>query len=82
MTRARDQLVLVQPLRFYVRGQAREGDRHVWAARSRFIDEADLPAFDHTGPHGPAVPADSRAEAPATPTIPVDLKARMRAMWP
>ena len=34
---ARDDLVLMQPLRFFMRGQARGGDAHVFAPRSRFI---------------------------------------------
>lgn len=37
MTRARDQLHLVVPQRFYVHGQAAKGDRHVYASRTRFI---------------------------------------------
>ena len=46
MTRARDDLVLMQPLRFFMRGQARGGDAHVFAPRSRFIAECDLDAFE------------------------------------
>jgi ATP-dependent DNA helicase UvrD/PcrA len=34
MTRARDDLVLMQPLRFFMRGQARGGDAHVCPAQS------------------------------------------------
>ena len=37
MTRAKDTLVLVVPQRFYTHGQAKRGDRHVYAARTRFI---------------------------------------------
>ena len=39
MTRARQSLALVAPLRFYVTQQRRDGDRHVYGARSRFMTE-------------------------------------------
>jgi len=44
--RARDELVLLQPLRFFVRGQALGADRHIYAPRSRFIGEADIALQD------------------------------------
>ncbi len=37
MTRAKDELNLIVPQRFYTHGQARAGDRHVYAGRTRFI---------------------------------------------
>ncbi len=37
MTRARDELHLMVPQRFYVHQQTQYGDRHVYASRSRFI---------------------------------------------
>ncbi len=76
MTRARDELSLIAPQRFYVHGQPRGGDRHVLASRSRFIPAKLLPLFERI-----AWPA-SRAEAsPAANGPRVDLAARMRAMW-
>jgi DNA helicase-2/ATP-dependent DNA helicase PcrA len=39
MTRARQSLALVAPLRFYVTQQRRDGDRHVYGAKSRFMTE-------------------------------------------
>ena len=79
MTRARDDLVLMQPLRFYVHGQTVGGDRHVYAPRSRFIADADLDAFDLVGTPGRSA---ERADAPqALPAVAVDLMARMRQMW-
>ena len=41
MTRARDRLHLLTPQRFYVHGQAARGDRHVYAARTRFVADSD-----------------------------------------
>src|SRR5262249_23576196 len=37
MTRAKDSLMLLLPQRFYTHQQARRGDRHVYAARARFM---------------------------------------------
>ena len=39
MTRARQSLSLIQPLRFHVTQQRRDGDRHVYGAKSRFMTE-------------------------------------------
>ena len=46
MTRAKDALHLVTPLRFYVHGQAARGDKHVYAARSRFLPAHILDRFE------------------------------------
>jgi DNA helicase-2/ATP-dependent DNA helicase PcrA len=48
MTRAKDDLHLMLPQRFFTHGQNRLGDRHVYAARSRFIADALLPLFQST----------------------------------
>jgi DNA helicase-2/ATP-dependent DNA helicase PcrA len=76
MTRAKDALQLITPLRFYVHGQAARGDRHVYALRSRFLPEAMLDRFERRSWSHPdaAVPT-------AAPIPPRDLKARMRGMW-
>ena len=47
MTRAKDDLHLLVPQRFFVHGQASKGDRPLYASRTRFITEALLPNFDH-----------------------------------
>jgi DNA helicase-2/ATP-dependent DNA helicase PcrA len=77
MTRARDELVLVQPVRYYVRGQASGSDRHVYAARTRFITDADLPAFEVVTPY----PRSSAPEAIDETAPSVDLKVLARRMW-
>ncbi len=77
MTRARDELTLITPQRFYVHGQARSGDRHVFAARTRFIPAPLLKHFDRQSwPLATPEPALRASEGPK-----VDLAARMRAMW-
>jgi len=76
MTRAKDHLRLITPQRFFTHGQHSRGDRHVYAARSRFIPTEMLGSFDTIG--WPAVRADE--PGPALQTS-VDLRARMRGMW-
>jgi DNA helicase-2/ATP-dependent DNA helicase PcrA len=78
MTRARDSLHVITPQRFFVHGQAARGDRHVYAARSRFITAAMLDRF--AGVSWPPPSADQAGRAPR-PDVQVDLKARMRGMW-
>ena len=39
MTRAKDELDLIVPQRFYTYQQSKTGDRHVYACRSRFIPD-------------------------------------------
>ena len=40
MTRAEDYLTLLLPQRFYVRQQGNNGNRHVYAVRSRFLSDS------------------------------------------
>lgn len=56
VTRARDALYLLEPKAFYVTGQQRWGDRHVWGARSRFLTGPVLTQLDQVAP---AVPGDA-----------------------
>jgi DNA helicase-2/ATP-dependent DNA helicase PcrA len=78
MTRAKDQLALVVPHRFYVHGQARGGDKHLYASRTRFIPPALLSTFElRTWPSaGQAAASNAR-----TFGVTVDLAARMRGRW-
>ncbi|MBN9458431.1 MAG: ATP-dependent helicase [Bosea sp.] len=77
MTRAKDRLDLVVPQRFFVHGQSRGGDRHVYAARSRFIPTSLLDRFEQTSwPRADAQPARQPSAGPR-----LDLQARMRGMW-
>lgn len=79
MTRARDDLHLVIPQRFYTHGQQAKGDRHVYASRSRFIPNAILPHFERTAwPPAGGAPSAGR---PAIQDVRVDVAARMRGMW-
>ncbi|MGE0701466.1 MAG: ATP-dependent helicase [Hyphomicrobiaceae bacterium] len=78
MTRAKQDLCLYVPQRFYVHQQARGGDRHVLAQRTRFIPSAIAGAFEATSWPPRARPGD----APAPSVRPaVDLKARLAGAW-
>jgi DNA helicase II / ATP-dependent DNA helicase PcrA len=79
MTRAKDQLDLIVPQRFYVHRQARSGDQHVYATRTRFIPAAILPLFEPRTWPKVAVPPAGRK--PARGEVQVDIAARMRGMW-
>ena len=46
MTRAKDELHLIAPQRFFTHQQATSGDRHVYASRSRFLPNTVLSFFD------------------------------------
>lgn len=77
MTRARDSLALITPQRFFTHGQNAQGDRHVYAARTRFIPATLLQFFEATSwPRVAPSPAE-RAARGAT----IDIGARMRGMW-
>ncbi|MGN6685540.1 MAG: 3'-5' exonuclease, partial [Devosia sp.] len=77
MTRARDQLHLVMPQRFFVTQQARHGDRHLYAQRTRFISRAMLPLYDDI--LWPPLKPLTLTPVNAAPRL--DLKAEMRNMW-
>jgi DNA helicase II / ATP-dependent DNA helicase PcrA len=77
MTRAKDELALVVPQRFYVHGQPKNGSRSVFATRTRFIPPALLKHFERlTWPEAEPELRRTAADGPR-----VDLQSRMRAMW-
>ena len=78
MTRAKDQLALIIPHRFYVHGQSRHGDKHLYALRSRFIPAGIIDQF---GVRAWPPAQLGAAPAPAGPAPSVDLAARLRGMW-
>ncbi len=78
MTRARDQLHLIVPQRFFTHGQHARGDRHVYAARSRFIPDDLAGLFDQIA--WPRVAPEPAASGPR-PQTRIDISARMRGMW-
>jgi DNA helicase-2/ATP-dependent DNA helicase PcrA len=78
MTRAKDDLHLVVPQRFFTHGQHTRGDRHVYAQRTRFIPNSLLPHFESVS--WPAASSESaRRQTAQGPRV--DIGARMRGMW-
>lgn len=77
MTRAKDSLALITPQRFFTHGQNSQGDRHVYASRSRFIPATLLQYFEPTTwPKVSAAASEGSAQQ-----IRIDVGARMREMW-
>ena len=78
ITRAKRDLHLVAPLRFYVTQQSRWGDKHVYGARSRFLTEPVLAAFE------PRVWPTENSQSTAPPVgsdARIDAAARLLGMW-
>ena len=78
MTRAKDDLHLVVPQRFFTHGQNAHGDRHVYASRTRFIPGALLKHFEAAS--WPIVAPGSGVRATAQ-DVRIDVGAKMREMW-
>jgi DNA helicase II / ATP-dependent DNA helicase PcrA len=78
MTRAKDHLHLVVPQRFFAQQQRSNGDRHMYAVRSRFIPDSIIGHFDPCAWPGAARPAPAAGKATSKP---VDIGARLRAKW-
>ena len=78
MTRAKDQLSIVIPQRFYTHQQSSHGDRHVYASRTRFIPDALLSLFEKR--FWP-VATEREPAARSAAQVRIDVGARMRGMW-
>ena len=80
MTRAKEELHLIVPQRFFIRRQAVRGDRHLYAGRSRFIPEELAGLFECCG--WPIAQPSGDAEATHDNlAVPLDLSARLRALF-
>jgi len=78
MTRAKQSLSLIAPLKYHVTQQRRDGDKHVFGARSRFMSDALLATMQGSF-HG-------RKEGRGLHEVPrsnkrLDVASRMREMW-
>jgi DNA helicase-2/ATP-dependent DNA helicase PcrA len=78
MTRAKQSLNLIAPLRYHVTQQRRDGDKHVYGARSRFMTD-NLMARMEPAFHGRSE-AKSNRLAPRT-NKKIDVSSRLREMW-
>ncbi len=77
ITRARDRLHLIEPLRYYVTHQPRLGAAYVHGARSRFLTPAVLGCFETIAP----LADDPDEQQGASSGGPLDVAATMRDMW-
>jgi hypothetical protein len=64
--------------RFFTHGQNPQGDRHVYASRTRFIPAGLLELFEQTAWPMVAPGPDARLGSQG---VRVDVRARMRSMW-
>ncbi len=78
MTRAREHLHLVVPNRFFIKQQSQMGDRHVYAARTRFIAPAMLKHFEQCV----WIDADTtRSKKPMPDSVRMLVRDRARSAW-
>src|SRR5215475_12872361 len=77
MTRAKDNLHLIVPQRFFAHLQQSNADRHMYASRTRFIPDDILGNFQGCAWPVAAVPAKEQMP----PSDPIDISARLRRMW-
>nr|WP_222858434.1 ATP-dependent helicase [Paraburkholderia phenoliruptrix] len=82
MTRAKEDLHIVVPQRFYVHNQTHLGDRHVWASRTRFIPADLMSLFDaYAWPRVPEPSAPTAAGLAAAALAKLEIGAKLRKMW-
>ncbi|WP_050452304.1 ATP-dependent helicase [Candidatus Burkholderia verschuerenii] len=82
MTRAKEDLHIVTPQRFYVHNQTHLGDRHVWAQRTRFIPQQLMQKFEAAAwPPVIAPAAPTVAGLAAAAKAKIDIAARLKRMW-
>ena len=77
MTRAKQSLTFVAPLRYHVTQQRRDGDKHVYGARSRFMTDNLLATMDRDYYGRPA----SRDKLISRSNKKIDVAGSLREMW-
>ena len=78
ITRAKQSLALIAPLKYHVTQQRRHGDKHVYGARSRFMTDALLATMQREF-HG-RMESESGRLIPQTDKQ-LDVASRLREMW-
>ena len=79
MTRAREELSLVQPLRFAIASASPKSDAHVYGGRSRFMNDKLLKTLEEAVFHGSRM-AEANLSDAAAPEI-LDVTTRVKQMW-
>ena len=78
MTRARENLHLIVPNRFFIKQQSSMGDRHVYATRSRFVTPVMLKHFEESA----WLSADKRElRTPMPDSVRMLVRDRARSAW-
>jgi len=78
MTRAKDHLHLIVPQRFHAHQQRNNGDRHMYASRTRFIPDEIADRFEQCAWPPPSRESNSPV---VTPLKTVPIGARLKQMW-
>ena len=78
MTRARNELHLCVPLKFPLTQQPRDGDAHVYGARSRFVTEKVLKCCEQSAFQGSSTAEVKMIEARVDS---IDVGAKLKDMW-
>jgi DNA helicase-2/ATP-dependent DNA helicase PcrA len=79
MTRARNELTCVVPLRFQITSQPKTSDGHVYGGRSRFLTEKVIKCFDEQTFQGSNT--DVKIEETAADSGTIDVASRLKQMW-
>ena len=79
MTRARNELQLVSPLKFPITQQAPRADGHVYGGRSRFMSEKVLKCFEQ-GSFAGSHTTDGKLSSAQQP-LAIDASERLKALW-
>jgi DNA helicase-2/ATP-dependent DNA helicase PcrA len=78
MTRARNELNVIVPLRFQITSQPKTSDGHVYGGRSRFMTEKVMKCFDEQTFQSSNVEAKFEAAADSST---IDVASRLKQMW-
>jgi len=78
MTRAKQDLQLIAPLRYHVTQQHRNGDKHVYGARSRFMTDSLMQTMEARY-HGRNEASSNRLSSRSNKQL--DVQSRLRDMW-
>jgi DNA helicase-2/ATP-dependent DNA helicase PcrA len=79
MTRARNELNCVIPLRFQITSQPKTSDGHVYGARSRFLTEKVVKCFDEQAFQGSNT--EMKVEETVADSGTIDVASRLKQMW-
>jgi DNA helicase-2/ATP-dependent DNA helicase PcrA len=79
MTRARNELTCVVPLRFQITSQPKTSDGHVYGGRSRFLTEKVIKCFDEQTFQGSTV--DVKIDETSADSGTIDVASRLKQMW-